>query len=302
MKDMRSDPGRQQVPRWRKGRGGEVKSKGAVSEEVFSPLLAPPQVLQTPEILERCFTELVRYYRHSGVGRGCRGIAHQMNGPLQVISFLQELLEQKSQEEREILPECPYPASEKLEGLLAYCLEKIHRFRREVENLQHLARNLVRLGVHEENQDQVYLDLNQIYQQELELYLTQPFFKHQVDKDFRFLEGLPPIYGHYIDFSQSFRNLVDNALEAMAGVAHRRLTVETALEDKYRVLRVSDTGVGIPPENLPRLFTPFFTTKGPDRAGLGLFMTRRLLAPYHAEIRVDSVPGATWVTVYLPVD
>jgi two-component system, NtrC family, sensor kinase len=302
MKDVRRDPVRKELPRWRKGRGGEVASQGRPSEESFSPFLAPPQDLQAPEVLERCFKELVRYYRHSGVGRVCRGIAHQMNGPLQVISFLQELLEQKSQEEREILLEGPDSAPEKLAKSLAYCREKIGRFRCEVEKLQDLARNLVQHGVHEKNQEAVYLDLNRLYRQELELYLAQPFFKHQVDKDFRLLEGLPPIYGHYIDFSQSFRNLMDNALEAMEGAKRRRLTVETALEDKRRVLRIGDTGVGFAPEIGTRLFAPFLTTKGPDHAGLGLFMTRRLLTPYNADIRIDCVPGETWVTVYLPLD
>ena len=70
------------------------------------------------------------------------------------------------------------------------------------------------------------------------------------------------------------------------------------------LVRLGDTGVGIPPGVLPRIFEPFFTTKGTpggDRAGLGLFMVRRLLAPYQAEIRVDSAPGETWVRVSIPV-
>ena len=158
--------------------------------------------------------------------------------------------------------------------------------------------------MHEDAEERSHLDLNQVCQQELELYLADPIFKHQITKEIQFGEGLPFIYGHYIDFSQSFRNLIDNALEAMEGLEHRHLTVVTSCQKKRFKVRIGDTGVGIPPENLPRVFGPFFTTKQTAdglRAGLGLFMVRRLLAPYEAEIRVESVPGETWVTVSIPV-
>jgi signal transduction histidine kinase len=255
------------------------------------------------EVLERCFAELVRYYRHSSAGRSVSGIVHQMNTPLQVLSFHLELLEQDSQEELEHLPPGPGLVTEKLQARGDYRLEKIRQFRQELAKLQALARRLLLKGVHEDHEDKSSLDLNQIYQEELELYLAQPFFQHRVEKDFHF-QSLPPILGHYLDFSQSFRNLVDNALEAMEGAARRKLTIETCLLEGVRVLRLGDTGVGIPLEILPRLFAPFFTTKGtPEkpRAGLGLFMARRLLTLYGGQIRIESQPGETWVTVRLPV-
>ncbi len=84
----------------------------------------------------------------------------------------------------------------------------------------------------------------------------------------------------------------------------RVLTVVTACRDRRIMLRLGDTGVGIPGADLARIFQPFFTTKqtaGGERAGLGLFMLRRLLAPYQAMIRVDSGPGGTWVSVWFPL-
>ncbi len=102
-------------------------------------------------------------------------------------------------------------------------------------------------AVHEGKEEQCYLDLNQILQDELELYLADPFFKHRVEKNFQFVPGLPPIYGHYVDFSQSFRHLVDNALEAMATSPSPLLTVTTSLKKDFRVIRIGDTGGGYPP-------------------------------------------------------
>jgi signal transduction histidine kinase len=286
-------------------------------EELRRPA-APPAARKQPEtspalpagakpadiLLERCFRELIRYYRHSGVGRLCRGLVHRMNSPLQVLFFQLELLEQKSLEELSLLPGIPHPAAERLQALQRYRMKKIRQVRRELENLQSLSLTLTRHGAHEDAEDRLPLDLNELCRQELDLYQANPFFKHQVEKEFSFQEGLPAICGHYIDFSQSFRNLLDNALEAMHGAARRSLTVTTALADGRLLLQLGDTGPGIAPAILPRIFEPFFTTKtnGPTgHAGLGLFLARRLLAPYGGEIRVQSLPGETWVTMALPV-
>ena len=263
-----------------------------------------PAASGAPDDLERSFKELVRYYRHSSVGRRCLGIVHQMNTPLQVLSFQLDLLEQKAREELDLLAGSPRADAEPLLTLKHYRQEKFRQLRCELGRLQNFSRGLALQGVHEDAQEKFPLDLNQICRQELEFYLAEPFFKHQVTGQFHFQADLPLLSAHYIDFSQSFRNLVDNALEAMAFTDCRRLTVVTAARDRWLRLRLGDTGVGIPPGDLPRIFEPFFTTKrilDGDRAGLGLFMVRRLLASYQAEIRVDSAPGGTWVTVSIPL-
>jgi signal transduction histidine kinase len=265
---------------------------------------SPPDTPEDNQLLEQSLRELVRYYRHSSVGRRCLGIVHRMNTPLQVLSFQLDLLDQKAQEELSLLQAPPLADTEPLMTLNHYRQAKFSQVRRELNRLQDITRSLVVQGVHEDAQEKFPLDLNQIYRQELELYQAQPFFKHRVTGEFHFQDGLPPLPGHYIDFSQSFRNLVDNSLEAMEGTERRILTVVTVCRNRRIMLRIGDTGVGILPEDLPRIFQPFFTIRHPpggERAGLGLFMVRRLLAPYQAEIRVDSDAGGTWVTVSFPV-
>jgi signal transduction histidine kinase len=265
--------------------------------------LQPDAVPDNPD-LERSFQELVRYYRHSSVGSRCLGIVHQMNTPLQVLSFQLDLLEQKAQEELGLLAESFLAHTDRLVTMNHQRQAKFSQLRRELNRLQNMSRSLVLQGLHEDAQEKFPLDLNQLCRQELELYQADAFFKHQVIGEFHFQDGLPLFSGHYIDFSQSFRNLIDNSLEAMAGTDRRQLTVVTACQDRRIMLRIGDTGVGIPPAALPRIFEPFFTTKqtpGGDRAGLGLFLVRRLLSPYQAEIRVDSDAGGTWVTVTFPV-
>jgi len=255
--------------------------------------------------ITRCLAELVACYRHSAVGRRCTGVIHNMNTPLQVISFHLELLEQKSQEEARLLCALEGQVPEELSVFHEYRGQKLSQMHQEVDNLREMIHRLALQAVHEGKEEFCYLDLNQIIQDELELYRADPFFKHRVEKNVVCAPGLPPIYGHYIDFSQSFRNLVDNALEAMAESPRPLLTVTTSVEKDCRIIRIGDTGAGFPLAAKDSLFQPFFTTKGTverPRAGLGLFITRRMLAPYQGEITMKSRPGQTWVTICLPME
>ena len=298
------------------GTGREPETPAGVARPLPGPEASPgrwhsvtvsssqPHAAPDNPVLERSFQELVRYYRHSSVGGRCLGIVHRMNTPLQVLSFQLDLLEQKAQEELGLLTASLHANIDPLVTLNHYRQAKFSQLRRELNRLQGMSRSLALQGVHENAQEKFPLDLNQLCRQELELYQADPFFKHQVTGEFHFQDGLPLFSGHYIDFSQSFRNLIDNSLEAMAGTERRQLTVVTACQNRRFMLRIGDTGAGIPPAALPLIFQPFFTTKqisGGDRAGLGLFMVRRLLTPYQAEIRVDSDSSGTWMTVTFPM-
>jgi hypothetical protein len=76
-----------------------AKSSGIQpGDEVVLKQAAPKSAEPETEAMALCLAELVRYYRHSTVGRRCTGVIHNMNTPLQVISFQLELLEHKSQE------------------------------------------------------------------------------------------------------------------------------------------------------------------------------------------------------------
>ncbi|HZE20516.1 MAG TPA: hypothetical protein VE082_00545, partial [Desulfobaccales bacterium] len=158
-------------------------------------------------LLELSLAELVRYYRHSSVGRRCLGLVHQMNTPLQVISFQLDLLAQKALEESGPPTGSSPESAEKKAARKQYCQEKFRQLRRELDKLENFCRNLVLQGMLEDSQEKFPLDLNRLWRQELEFYLAQPFFKHGVTKNLHFEDDLPLYPGYYIDFSQSFRNL-----------------------------------------------------------------------------------------------
>ena len=97
---------------------------------------------------------------------------------------------------------------------------------------------------------------------------------------------------------QVFLNLVDNATQAMPDGG--KLSVGTHLHNGHVEFTFADTGTGIPPENLERIFEPLFTTKAKG-IGLGLSIVKLLVEAHQGRIDVASVPDqGTQFTVFVP--
>jgi signal transduction histidine kinase len=121
-----------------------------------------------------------------------------------------------------------------------------------------------------------------------------------------FGEGLPTIAADPNQLQELFLGLITNALDAMGTAGTLRIIVESALsQGRSPVVRVivSDTGSGIPPENLAKVFEPFFTTRSSSGGtGLGLAIARRITQEHGGSIRLESEPGqGTRAIVELPV-
>ena len=134
--------------------------------------------------------------------------------------------------------------------------------------------------------------------------LTQAVVKSRAKVELD-LGELPPLPGDHARLGQVFVNLLVNAAQAIpTGDPERhRVRVETREKSGSVIVRVSDTGVGIPEENLSRVFDPFFTTKGPgDGTGLGLTISMDLVRRAGGTIEVHSeVSKGTTFTITLPV-
>jgi two-component system sensor histidine kinase AtoS len=112
--------------------------------------------------------------------------------------------------------------------------------------------------------------------------------------------GLPEIEADGEALKQALLNLVINAIQAIPETG--TVTVSTRADGEAGVaIRVIDDGVGVAPENLDKIFDPFFSTK-PSGTGLGLAMVHRIVDAHHGVITVESRPGVgTTVTVRLPL-
>jgi signal transduction histidine kinase len=112
---------------------------------------------------------------------------------------------------------------------------------------------------------------------------------------------LPRVPAYPAELNQVWTNLIDNAMDAIAG--NGTVTIRTARDGDHALVEVIDTGPGVPPELRRRVFEPFFTTKGVGQGtGLGLDVSWRVVVNRHGgDLRVVSEPGDTHFQVRLPL-
>lgn len=117
-------------------------------------------------------------------------------------------------------------------------------------------------------------------------------------------EDIPQIIGDARSLEQALNNLISNARDAMnqkggtLGIFIKR-KIQTD-SDQYINISISDTGAGIPEENLQKIFDPFFTAR-PGGTGLGLAITKKIIEYHGGKLEVSSFPGGTTFNVSLPI-
>jgi signal transduction histidine kinase len=126
----------------------------------------------------------------------------------------------------------------------------------------------------------------------------------QVEKKFQERPQAPVVPGQ---IEQILLNLIINARQAMPRGGRLRVELRENRQTQMAEIRVSDTGIGIPPDQLRLIFEPFYTTKEPDEhghggTGLGLSVCRQIIEQHQGRIRVESVVGkGSTFTVKLPL-
>src|SRR5947209_16315882 len=130
--------------------------------------------------------------------------------------------------------------------------------------------------------------------------------KHRIHVEKKY-HGRPEAYVVPAQIEQVLLNLIINARQAMPRGGHLRIEVRENARTQMVELSVSDTGVGIPTDQLRLIFEPFYTTKEPDAhghggTGLGLSVCRQIIEQHQGRIRVESLVGrGSTFTVKLPV-
>jgi signal transduction histidine kinase len=112
---------------------------------------------------------------------------------------------------------------------------------------------------------------------------------------------LPKIQAYGSELNQVWTNLIDNAIDAMDGTG--TIEIVTKNDGNRLIVKIIDSGTGIPPEIQSRIFEPFFTTKSVGKgSGLGLDTVRRIVENRHrGSISLESLSNKTCFTIYLPV-
>ena len=234
------------------------------------------RIVLVDDITDRVSLEnqLAQADKLSSIGLLAAGVAHEINTPLAVISSYSQMLSKQMRGD----------------GRLGPVLEKITQQSFRASEIANGLLNFSRTSTTEFRET----NLNQVIRDTLSL-LEHQFKTAQVVVEAELADDLPTIHGNPGKLQQVFLNLLLNAKESMPGGG--RLRVATLANGHVEAL-VADTGSGIAPEHLKRIYDPFFTTKTTPRpgerrgTGLGLSVSYGIIQEHAGKIHVDSAVGA----------
>lgn len=234
--------------------------------------------------------QMLRTQRLESIGTLAGGVAHDLNNALAPILMIVELLRMQYPDATEMIDTVEVSAkrgADMVRQLLTFA--KGAEGARLLVQPQHLLREMERI--------------------------IKGTFPKNIQLRTHYAPGLETVNGDSTQLHQVLLNLCVNARDAMPNGGTLTLKAENtvmdatyassvpgALPGPYVVWRVTDTGTGIPPEILERIFEPFFSTKGPDKGtGLGLSTIVGIVRSHGGFIQVKSVPGqGSTFSVYLP--
>jgi len=263
--------------------------------------------------LERLQAQIVHTEKMASLGQLAAGVAHELNNPAGFIFGNMEILHEcapglerllkfyetaaLSTEERAqvcvIKDEIDYEHTlEDLRSIIADCRHGAERIRDVVQNL----RTFSRLDEAEFKKVDIHESLDST------LRLLSRYYTSGRIKLYREYGELPPVDCYAGQLNQVWMNLLVNAAQAVKDAGEVR--IKTRHEGQKVVVKISDTGCGIPPEYLKRIFDPFFTTKPVgEGTGLGLSVTYSIIERHKGAVRVESrLHKGTTFTVSIPVD
>jgi signal transduction histidine kinase len=223
--------------------------------------------------------------RLSSLGQLAGGIAHEINNPLSYVKSNVHSLYKDLRNEKALPP----ALGEYVTDVLPATLEGIQRIASIVSDLRRFARG--------DPEPLAEYDLNE--EVETALRITKGRLGPQCEVQLR-LGPLPRMVGRPRQMAQVVINLLINAAQALTGPG--KIFLSTHQEGEEVVLAVRDTGQGMPPEVLEKLFQPFFSTRPlGEGTGMGLAVVHGIVAAHGGRIQVESQPGqGSTFTLRLP--
>ncbi len=261
-------------------RAGEARTVNIAVAPLLSRDFVPlGRIVLVDDITERVTLEsqLAQADKLSSIGLLAAGVAHEINTPLAVISSYAQMLSKQLRGDARLGP----------------VLDKINQQSFRAAEIANGLLNFSRTS----STEFCSTDLNQVIRDTLAL-LEHQFKTAQILVDLHLADDLPAIHGNPGKLQQVFLNLLLNAKEAMPGGGRLRVATLVSGENSHITALVADSGSGIAPEHLKRIYDPFFTTKtapkpgGKRGSGLGLAVSYGIIQEHAGKIHVESAVGA----------
>lgn len=231
-------------------------------------------------------TQLFQSAKLAAVGEMAAGVAHELNSPLTAVIGNASLLLRKTNRE-----DVAYQ-------MLCDIQNCGRRCKGIIENLLTFSR--------QDSYDFSPVHINRVIDNSLALIAYQ-INNNSIVIEKKYTRNLPPVSGNEQQLEQVIINLLLNARDALDNASNRRVSITTSIEDYENKpainVVVADTGKGIEPQNLEKIFNPFFTSKERSKGtGLGLPVSLGIAETHNGTIKVWSEPGkGTSFTLILPL-
>jgi len=217
------------------------------------------------------------------VGELAAGVAHEIRNPLASISGSIEMLKE-------------------MNGNKEFSSRLMDIIIAEVERLNQLVNDFL-LFARPKRANYVEIDLSELISETLELFKNSPYWSHKIELKTHLATPLP-IHSDPEQLKQVIWNLLLNACQEIDGGGTLEVStrIEEAMDNSVpnALIQIRDSGNGFPEENLPKIFTPFFTTKE-DGSGLGLAIAKRIVDGLGGSITAENHPqGGAMITILLP--
>lgn len=240
--------------------------------------------------------QLMQSARMASIGELSAGVAHEINNPISFVISNIHVLKKYFLTIKEFFPQLNAADNKNIaailtdsENILVESLEGLERISAIVADLKafsHADQGIV------EN-----VDINRCIESSLKIIKNELKYKCTLKKNYA---ELPLLAGLPLQLNQVFLNILVNATQAIP--EQGEITITTSCVEEKIIIAIRDTGVGIPVENLNKLFSPFFTTKPVGQGtGLGLSVSYGIVKKHGGHIEVKSTVGeGTTFIIYLP--
>ena len=239
-------------------------------------------IQQVEEDLQQAQRMLMQSEKMAGLGRLAAGVAHEINNPMSGIMLYANLIQEDLGKDHKL--------NSDLETI-------IH----EVERCKVIVADLLEFS-HQTTYEMEPTDLNDVIHKTITILQHQPLFQ-DIEFVLDLAEDLQPIYGNSIRLNQVVMNIIVNAAQAMDGKGNLIITSSIRANNDLAEITIKDSGHGIPPELVEKIFDPFFSTKATgEGAGLGLSVSYAIVKEHKGTIRVASQPeSGTTFTLRFPI-